>query len=468
MTLLWRWLDADEHVLRRRVLGLVMILLLAFMIRGLTMRFMREHLSDPGWFQSGSYAIFDRQAQNILDGKAPIFWISDPSQTEAAIYPPGYPLWLTVVYAVTGDRTAYATQKVQWILDSLAVLLVVGIGVTAYSWSIGLAAGFLAALSPLLALNGATPSADSPTAWIVAGGVWMLLLAAKKLSLGWAVGAGLMVGGSCWLRANGLLLVIFWAVALFLFTRTDFRKRLVLSLALTLSAFLLIAPIVIRNAFVFGAFVPTGLGMGANLWEGIGETERGPEFGAVIGDQLLIEQERKEMGLPPGAPLGLYSPNGVERDRARTRKALSVIAQHPIWYSGVMMKRMWGMLKYAGGPIPYYGSMGINVTPAKTLPLSWNSGVVAAVVTVLGGIQSVFRYLLLPLVVAGAWLALRLDRRVTWLLFATVLYYLVVGSSLHMEIRYGLAMQYLLLVFAGMSVWFAGKKVLGRQRLTTI
>lgn len=434
-----------------RLLLLLVVLVLSFTVRGLTMRFVRDHLSDPGWFQSGTYALFDRQAQNILDGKSSVFWIDDPSRTETAVYAPGYPLWLAFVYKVTGERSAYVVQIVQWVLDALSVVLIIGVGATAFDWRIGLIAGALAALSPLLALYGVTPMADAPTNWLVLGGVWMLLLAARKQSAWWAVGAGLMVGASCWLRANALLLVICWAVALFLSVRSDLHRRLYLSLALTLGAALLIAPLLIRNAVAFRAFVPTGLGMGTNLWQGIGETERAAEFGAVIGDSLLVEQERKELGLPPDAAFGLYWPNGVERDRARTRKAMRVIAAHPMWYAGVMLRRMWGMMKFAGAPLPYYGSMGINVTSQKTLPASWQGSLLAVPVTLLGMVQSVFRYLMLPLMIGGLWLAFRRDGRITWLLLATILYYLVVGSTLHMEIRYGLPMQSLLFVFAGLA-----------------
>lgn len=437
---------------RRRAVFILCILLLSFSVRALTANFVRTHLADPGWFQSGTYAVFDKQAQNILDGTANVFWIDDPSRTEAAVYPPGYPLWLALVYGLGGVRSAAAVQNVQWILDALSVLLIIGVGVAAYNWRIGLYAGMLAALSPLLALYGATPMADAPTNWIVVGGVLMLLLAVKRRSLRWALGAGLMLGASIWLRANALLLVICWAMALLLFVQGEWRARLRLSLMVTLGALLLIAPLVIRNTVAFRAFVPTGLGTGTNLWEGIGETERAAEFGAVFGDAALIEQERKEMNLPPDAPLGLYWPNGVERDRARTRKALRVITAHPLWYAGVMTRRMWGMLKYAGKPLPYYGSAGINVTSRKSLPESWHSGVLALFVNLLGMIQSVFRYVALPLMIVGIVLALRRDWRMTWLLLATILYYLIVGSSLHMEIRYGLPMQSLLLVFAGLAL----------------
>lgn len=454
---------------RRRLLFILCLLMLSVTVRALTANFIRMHLGDPGWFQAGTYAIFDRQAQAILDGRASIFWIDDPSRTEAAVYPPGYPLWLALLYGATGSRSAATVQNIQWLLDAFSVLLIVGIGRTAFGWRAGLCAGFLGALSPLLALYGSTPLADAPTSWIILGGAWMLLLAAKRQKLGWALGAGLMVGASCWLRANAMLLPFWWAIALLLLVPADWPRRLRLSGAVMLGALLLIGPIVIRNAITFRAFVPTGLGTGTNLWEGIGETERAAEFGAVYSDQAVVAQERREMGLAPDAPLGLYWPNGVERDRARTRKALSVIASHPVWYAGVMSRRVWGMLKYAGAPLPYYGSAGVNITGRKTLPEGWQTGPVALGVNLLGMMQSVFRYLALPLMLGGVWLGLRGEnRRPSWPILVTILYYLLTGSALHMEIRYGLPMQALLLVFAGVATArlceLMCKAVLGRGR----
>lgn len=437
---------------RRRALALVLILATAFVVRALTMQFIRAHLTDPGWFASGIYAIFDRKAQDFLDGREPLFWINDQARTEQAVYAPGYSAWLVLVYTLTGARSAYAVQSVQWILDALSVLLVTGVGVTAYGWRVGLWAGFLAALSPLLALAGATPLADAPTSWIVLGGAWMFLLAARRQSFWWALGAGMMVGASCWLRANALLLAAWWALALLLLVRASWRRRASLGSAVLVGALLLIAPILIRNALVFRAFVPTGLGTGTNLWESIGESERAAEFGAPRSDAELIEQERAEMGLAREAPLGLYWPNGIERDRARSRKALRIIAAHPFWYAGVMMRRMAAVLKYAGEPVAPYGSAGINVTSRKCLPLALQGGVLALGVNLLGGIQSVLRYIALPLIAVGIWLGLRRDKRTTGIILTTVLYYWVVGSAIHTELRYGLPMHALLFIFAGLSV----------------
>lgn len=444
--------NLDKPALQRRLLALLFILAVAFAVRGLTMRFIRDHLSDPGWFQSGSYAIFDRQAQNILDGKASIFWIDDPAKTEAAVYPPGYPIWLSLIYKISGERSAAATQRVQWILDSLSVLLVIGIGVTAYNWRVGLTAGFLAALSPLLALSGATPMADAPTSWIVLIGVWMLLLAFRRQRLGWAIGAGLAVGSSCWLRPNAQLLVFCWVAALLVLLNPGWRRRLLFSAAVILGMAILVAPLLIRNAIAFRAFVPTGLGTGTNLWEGIGETERAAEFGAFVDDKDVVEQERKEMGVPADAPFGLYFPDGVKRDRQRARKALAVIARNPVWHAGVMARRMAGMLKYAGHPPRFMGSAGINVTSEKTLPTRVWGGPLACAVNVLGMMQSVLRWVLLPLIVVGLFLGFRRDAKITGLLLATVLYYLVVSSFLHSELRYALPMHALLHIWAAVAL----------------
>jgi hypothetical protein len=73
-------------------------------------------------------------------------------------------------------------------------------------------------------------------------------------------------------------------------------------------------------------------------------------------------------------------------------------------------------------------------------------------VNVLGMIQSVARYLLLPLVAFGIYVAARGDWRLTGLLLVTVLYYLVPGTAAHTEMRYVLPMHGVLIVFGGVAI----------------
>jgi len=434
-------------------LALLLIFALAFTVRFLTMQFVRAHLNDAGWFQYGSYAVFDQQARAILDGRERAFWIDDSTRTDMVQYPPAYPLWMAAIYSATGERSMYAVQTVHWILDSVLVMLfITGIAVTAYGWRAAIAASFLAAFSPVLAMYGAWPSADPPTTWFVLGGIWLMLVAAKRRSVLCAFCAGLALGVACWFRVNPLYLAAAWALAMLFFVRAGWRRRIALGAALIFGAVLVISPIMIRNYMVFPDFTPTGGTIGVNLWEGLGETELGRSNGFMFGDDNILEKERARLGYPPDFPLKHFWPDGIRRDRERVRESMAFIKKHPVWYAGVMLHRMWGMLKVAGEPLPYYGSAGINVTSRKCLPAEWQGGVVALLVNLLGMFQSVVRYLYLPLAAFGVWLAARKDFFTTALILTTVLYYLVPGSAAHTEIRYVLPMHDLLPVFAGLSV----------------
>jgi hypothetical protein len=439
-------------------LSLLLIVVLSLAVRALTAQFLGERLSDAGWFQYGSYKIFDARAQNILDGKESFFWVDDSSRTDLIQYPPAFPVWVAFIYSLTGERSAYAVLRVHWLLDALIMpLLIVGLGVTAYGWRAGLAAGALCALSPLLAFYGVTPSSDAPTTWLVLGAMWMLLLGAGRGSWRLCLGAGLVLGAACWFRVNPLLMAFFWALALFMFVRAGRRTRIGLSLAALTGTLILVAPIPVRNAIVFHDFVLTGLNVGSNLWEGLGETEYGRSQGAPYGDQLMVEQERAALGLAPDFPITPVWPDGIRRDRERARKSLKIIAGRPFWYAGVMMKRMWGMLKMAGEPGVYYGSAGINCTSRKCLPLSWQGGATALAVNILGMAQSAYRWVALLLMACGIWLGLRRNRQMTLLQLSTVFYYLVPGTAAHTEIRYVLPMHGVLVVFAGLAAVQLGK-----------
>src|SRR5215510_4790324 len=429
------------------------VLLIAICVRVLTLQFMRAHLNDPAWFQAGSYAKFDRQARDIIDGRQRLFWIDDATRTDLAQYPPAFPALVALIYKISGEHSAYSVQLVQWFIDLVvSFFLIMGIAFTAFGWRTAMISGFLLALSPLFALYAAYPSTDMPTTWFVLGGNWLLLLAFQRRQVWLALAAGVLLGLACWLRVNPLYLGVGWAIVLFVLTGGSWALKLKLSGAVLAGTMVVIAPIVIRNYLVFPDFTPTGGTIGVNLWEGLGETELGRNNGFLFGDDKLVEHERVKMSWPAGDPFDSQWPDGIRRDRERTRESLAFIRQHPIWYAGVMLGRMWGMLKVAGDPVPYTGVSGINVTSSKCLPPNWQGGVVAFDVNMLGMVQSVVRYLFLPLAAFGIYVAVRRDWQAACLLLVTILYYLVPGTSAHTEIRYVLPMHGLLIVFAGAGI----------------
>src|SRR5919206_4440078 len=102
---------------RKQLLLLLGAFALTFCVRVLTLQFMRAHLHDPGWFQVGSYAKFDRQARDILDGRQRLFWIDDPTRTDLAQYPPAFPALVALIYKISGERSAYSVQLMVWFID---------------------------------------------------------------------------------------------------------------------------------------------------------------------------------------------------------------------------------------------------------------------------------------------------------------------------------------------------------------
>src|ERR1041385_5150782 len=134
-------------MVRRRLFFFFLVFLLAASVRLFTFNFLRAHLDDPGWFQSGSYRVFDKRANEILDGTERLYWIDDPSRTDQVQYPPAYPWLVAAVYRVSGNRSAYSVQTVQAVLDlMISMILITALAVAAFGWPVGMAASVFAAL----------------------------------------------------------------------------------------------------------------------------------------------------------------------------------------------------------------------------------------------------------------------------------------------------------------------------------
>jgi hypothetical protein len=201
----------------------------------------------------------------------------------------------------------------------------------------------------------------------------------------------------------------------------------------------------VRNAVVYGHFIPVSLGAGQTLIEGIADYDPERRFGLPETDVELQRMEAEEAGRPDYAA-ALFTPDGIERDRRRTQRALSVIRAHPVWFAGVMARRAASMLRLERTPLASGAPVSAGWTRAPRL-------VVRAVQKLF--ITAVF----LPLYLAGLILLLRARRgRALAALWAVPLYFLCLQSALHTEHRYVLAVHYLLFPCAAVALhdgWLA-------------
>jgi len=220
--------------------------------------------------------------------------------------------------------------------------------------------------------------------------------------------------------------------------------------ALVAGALLAVAPLTIRNAVVFGRFIPASLGAGQTLVEGIADYDPERRFGLPDTDVGLTQLEAQEAGRPEYAA-SLFTPDGIERDRQRTRRALAVISQNPVWFAGVMLRRAGSMLRLERTPL------------SSTAPVS--EGLTRVPRIIVRAVQKLFiTAVFVPLYLAGLVLLLRQRRwRELAALLAVPLYFLCVQSALHTEYRYVLAVHYLLFVVAAFALRHAWELIRSRQ-----
>ena len=426
---------------------------------------------------------YDLRAVSILEGGGVLGpYEIDPSRTVWLAQAPGYSIYLSGVYRITG-RDFFRVQSIQNAINSISPILIFLIAGSVVSWRVGVASGLLAAISHHLSHISNFILPDSICALPLLAAAYVLVIATRHgLRSYWLwILAGVLIGTSAWLRSQIMLGGIFLSVVLVIvaFRRLATLKRVAF---LLLASLLVIAPITIRNYVVYGEFVPVQIGVGLNLWEGIADAS-GDRFGAVRLDQEVAAQEALLYDKPRYA--GTWSsPDGIRRDRDRVKKSLDIVFQHPVWYAGVMLKRMREMVKYSAHA-PLVFKIDEARARQRTLPIKpgWES--LAADPSSLGFGRSIFwmrpvvralqRLVKEPMfyfVLLGAALMLLASWQRALFLGMVPLYYLLFQSFMHTEFRYTLPMQYFVFVFAA-TIWvllagwvWAGLRIITKRYLS--
>jgi len=293
---------------------------------------------------SGVFNRYLKEANRIIAEGSLLYPRELPQNGDARLvaHPPGY----SIVIAAISRFTANVETGV-WFLqilgDAFAVLLVFLISLELLNWWLAITAAILAAASPHLAYYSLILSPDSLAVLPILVAVYLIVKGLNRPSLVGMAIAGSMIGLSCWLNANGLLLALFLAIAILLVFKRG--KRAKMAFALTASTIVIIAPLTIRNWTVFHRFIPLSIQGGLSLVEGIGDYDKEGALGMPRSDREARQKDaewnnRQEYGA------SLWVPEGVERDKVRLRRGLEAVRSKPIWFAGVMFKRAGFMLSY--------------------------------------------------------------------------------------------------------------------------
>jgi len=298
---------------------------------------------EVGKVQTTVSGDYKRVAQLLRQGGVASFLSSSSplSDLNTLGHPPGYSILVAIVYSVCGDSDT-AVQFVQIVCDALAAVMIFLIVGELLPLSAAIVAGMLAALSPQFAWNSVLLLPDSLFVLPILLAVYCLARAAKNPRLVTFIVAGALVGISCWLRANTMLLTFFLAAAVLLLFRSERSWRF--ALAVVCGTLLIVLPLTIRNAIVFHRFIPLSLGAGQTLLEGIADYDHEGRFNIPKTDMGIMKQEAEDFHRPDYYTT-LFNPDGVERERARLARGFAVIRSHPFWFAGVMTQRAAAMVR---------------------------------------------------------------------------------------------------------------------------
>ncbi len=275
-------------------------------------------------------------ARSVSLGKGFVYDLpSDPPDAQRFGRAPGYPVFLALIGAGTGefDATPARVKVAQSIVGALGVWLIGAIARRAAGPRAGVVAAAVAAVYP-------------PLVWICAYVFSEALASTTALAAVLLLNAAIDRSDGILTRTRGSVLITAMAgvvtgIAMLIRPATAFfvpiaaiwllaRRRTVLAAIFAAGAVLVVAPWTIRNVHVYHRVVLIASEGGVTFWTGNHPLARGEGDMAANPDIKLadIAFRRSYPGLTPEELEPLYY-----------REAIAYIAAHPLWWLGLLLKK---------------------------------------------------------------------------------------------------------------------------------
>ncbi|HEY5396044.1 MAG TPA: glycosyltransferase family 39 protein [Trebonia sp.] len=206
----------------------------------------------------GDWYFYHWQAQLIAQGHGfvdPWVLLGTHQYRASAIHPPLYPLLLSGVYLL-GGHSAIDQRSLGLVLGTVTLVLVALIGRRVGGDRVGLVAGLLYAIYPVMIAVDGDLMSEVLYSPLIAGMLLTGLAMLDRPSLRRAALLGALIALAALTRTEALLFVPFLVVPVAWRARPSWRGRVSLIAVAVLAGAVVLAPWEIRNESVFGRFVP--------------------------------------------------------------------------------------------------------------------------------------------------------------------------------------------------------------------
>ncbi|WP_372368204.1 glycosyltransferase family 39 protein [Candidatus Uabimicrobium sp. HlEnr_7] len=289
------------------------IILLGFVLRIIVVFYSPDH------FVFSDSVSYNQIAHNILSGTG-----FHQTQTLQAVRPPLYSSFLALIYLL---NTNILTIKIlQTVIGCFSIFLVFILAKKLLRNSnAALIAAFLFAVDPLQIAFCSLVLTETWFCFLFLCSLLLLFETRESSNSKNAVLLGCLCGIGSLFRTVLLPFVAFVGIFWMCSKRSQWR----LVIVFWISTFIIMTPWIIRNAVVFGDFVPTTTKTGVNLYEALGPNATG-------GPRMLIMK----------LPSGYSSLNEIQRDKFLRKKTWEFLKENPfspLYLAIVKFFRLWNI-----------------------------------------------------------------------------------------------------------------------------
>ncbi|QDU59317.1 hypothetical protein Pan216_01450 [Planctomycetes bacterium Pan216] len=244
----------------------------------------------------------------------------------AAIRTPGYPALIAGCWWIAGGQHLRAVLWAQALLGTVTCWFVLAIGRECermgFPRGTALLALLVAALDPYAALLGAVELSETAFTMLLMATAWLAIRHLDRPSFLAGAAMGVLAGLATLVRPSVLLLTPLSA-SWFLGATHHRRASLTTLVGSLVGLLLTMAPWIVRNALVLGAWVPTTTNVGESLYDGVG-----PQATGASDMRFKVEADLAGM-------------NELEQDRYWRDESIEAMRAEPLRVVSLSAIKLW-------------------------------------------------------------------------------------------------------------------------------